>query len=433
MSLDAAPQFDDPRLAATVPTARSQAMKGSSILAIAAHVNRLTAEGRTVSNFTIGDFDPAIFPIPARLREGIKNKLDEGETRYPPAIGMPQLRASVRGHYDRHLELNYPEGSVLVGAGARPPIYSAFETLVDPGDVVVYPVPTWNVGYYIYLRGAEGIPLVTSPETGFMPTAADLLPHIERAQLILLNSPLNPTGTVIAPELLKEISEAIVAENAKRLEAGRRPLMLIYDQVYWQLVYGDYRHVTPAELVPEMARYTVMVDAISKCWAGTGLRVGWAVAPPYVIGRMKPLIGHMGAWAARAEQLATAELLDDDDAQSAYMVPFKAALRERLTVLHDGLRAMKAQGMPADCLDPQGAIYLSARFELHGKTVAGRTIEPDEDLRNLLLEEAGVAVVPFTAFGYPEGSGWVRFSVGAVDLDAVHGAVARLGKLLATV
>ena len=433
MALDTTAHFDDPRLADTVPTGRSKALKGSSILAIAAHVNRLKAEGRTVSNFTIGDFDPAIFPIPARLREGIKAKLDAGETRYPPAIGMPELRKSVRGHYERHLGLAYPEGSVQVGAGARPPIYSAFETLVDPGDVVLYPVPTWNVGYYIYLRGAEGIPVVTSPETGFMPTAEDLLPHLGRAQLILLNSPLNPTGTVIAPELLKAIGEAIVAENRQRLEDGRRPLMLIYDQVYWQLVYGEYRHVTPVELVPEMARYTILVDAISKCWAGTGLRVGWAVAPPYVIGRMKPLIGHMGAWAARAEQLATSELLEDDDAQGAYMGPFKEALRERLTVLHDGLQAMKSRGLPADCLDPQGALYLSARFELHGKTVAGRTIETDEDLRNLLLEEAGVAVVPFTAFGYPEGSGWVRFSVGAVDLDAVHGAVERLGALLAQV
>ena len=91
---------------------------------------------------------------------------------------------------------------------------------------------------------------------------------------------------------------------------------------------------------------------------------------------------------------------------------------------------MAAQGLPADCLDPQGALYLSARFELHGKTVAGRRIDSDEDLRILLLEEAGVAVVPFTAFGYPEGSGWVRFSIGAVDLDAVHGAVERLGALL---
>ena len=428
--IDVRDQFTDPRLPELVPNERAKGLKGSQILGIAAHVNRLLAEGETVSNFTIGDFDPALFPIPAALRDGIVHKLEAGETRYPPAIGMPQLRASIRAHYRRHLGLDYPEGSVQVGAGARPPIFAAFETLVEPGDVVLYPVPTWNVGYYVYLRSAEGIPVVTSPERGFMPTAADLLPHLPRAQVVLLNSPLNPAGTVIEPELLREICEAIVAENRQRLDAGRRPITLIYDQVYWQLTHGDYVHRTPVELVPEMARYTVLVDAISKSWAATGLRVGWCVAPPYVVSRMKPLVGHMGAWAARAEQLSTAELLDDDATAGAYMATFKAALHRRLAMLYQGLQQMAADGLPVDCLDPQGAIYLSARFDLHGRTVKGRTIDSDEALRSLILEEAGVAVVPFTAFGYPENSGWVRFSVGAVTEDAVASAVERLRSLL---
>jgi len=429
--LDTRPHFADPRLAERVPNERALGIRGSQILGIAAHVTRLLEEGQTVSNFTIGDFDPALFPIPTALREGIVAKLEAGETRYPPAVGMPQLRASVRAHYRRHLGLDYPEGSVQVGAGARPPIFAAFETLVEPGDVVVYPVPSWNVGYYVYLRGAEGVPMVTSPERGFMPTAADLLPHLERAQLILLNSPLNPAGTVIEPELLREMCEAIVEENRRRLDAGRRPITLVYDQVYWQLTHGDYRHTTPVEQVPEMARYTVLVDAVSKCWAATGLRVGWCVAPPYVVSRMKPLVGHMGAWAARAEQLATADLLDDDEAAGEFMTGFRAGIHRRLSMLYQGLQGMASDGLPVDSLDPQGAIYLSARFDLHGRTVRGRTIDSDEALRSLILEEAGVAVVPFTAFGYPENSGWVRFSVGAVTEEAVAQALQRLRELLA--
>lgn len=431
MPVDTREQFDDPRLAQLVPNERSLGMAGSAILGIAAHVNRLADEGRSIANFTIGDFDPAIFPIPKALEQGIVAKLQAGETRYPPAVGMPQLRSAVRAHYERHLGLSYPEGSVQVGAGARPPIYAAFESIVDAGDVVVYPVPTWNVEYYVYLRGAEGVPVVTTPETGFMPTADDLLPHLGRARVILLNSPLNPAGTVIDPELLRAIGEAIVAENARRLDEGRRPCILIYDQVYWQLTYGDYRHATPIELVPEMAKYTIMIDAISKCWAGTGLRVGWAVAPPYLTGRLKPLVGHMGAWAARAEQLATADLLDDDTTAEAYLSDFKGALQRRLGALYNGLQAMKAEGLPVDGLDPQGAIYLSARFDLHGRTVAGRLIDSDEALRIVLLEEAGVAVVPFTAFGYPEGSGWVRFSVGACTEADVEAALGRIKALLA--
>jgi aspartate aminotransferase len=430
MAIDTSPFFNDPRIAKTATTARSQGMEGSAILVIAANVTRLVGEGRAVSNFTIGDFDPAIFPIPAVLRDGIKRHLDNGETRYPPSVGMPQLRKAVAAHTSRHQGLNYADTCVLVGSGARPPIYSAFESLVDPGDIVVYPVPTWNVGYYVYLRGGVPVPVVTSPDSGFMLTAADLLPHLSTAQVVLLNSPLNPTGTVIEPELLQEICEAIVAENAVRLDAGRRPLILIYDQVYWQLTFGDSRHVTPIELVPEMAKYTVLVDAISKSWAATGLRVGWAVAPPYIISRMAPLVGHMGAWAARAEQVATADLLNDDDAQQAFMVPFKEAILARLTLLANGLKQMKAAGHPVDNIDPQGAIYLSARFALHGQTIKGRTLTTDADICNLLLEEAGVAVVPFTAFGYPEGSGWVRFSVGAVTEQDVSDAIDRLRALL---
>jgi aspartate aminotransferase len=427
--IQTATYFTDPRLADRVPNQRAKDMEGSAILAIAAHVGQLQAKGQRVTNFTIGDFDPKIFPIPRPLLEGVVAKLEAGETRYPPAVGMPQLISAIRAHTKRHQGLDYPEGTVQVGAGARPPIYATFESLLEPGDVVLYPVPSWNVGYYVFLRGGVGVPIVTSPETSFMPTAQQILPHLERAQLLLLNSPLNPTGTVIAPELLHEICEAIVAENRRRLDDGRRPLMLIYDQVYWQLTFGKYRHVTPIELVPEMAAYTILVDAISKSWSATGLRVGWSIAPPYVSSRLLTLIGHVGAWAARAEQLATADLLNDDAAQATFMEPYKEAVQKRLSGLYDGLMALRAAGLPVDAIDPQGAIYLSARFPLHGRVVRGRHVETDEDLRILLVEEAGVAVVPFTAFGYPEGSGWVRFSVGACTEADVVEAVRRLGEL----
>ncbi len=422
--------FEDERLAEQVPSTLAKGLQGSAILAIAGHVTRLRAEGHAVSNFTIGDFDPSLYAVPDALRDGITRHLAEGQTHYPPAVGVPELRAAVRSAYRERLGLDYPEGCVQVGAGARPPIYAAFRCVLDPGDVVVYPVPTWNVRYYCELNGAEGVPVVTDPERGFMPTAADLAPHLARARMVVLNSPLNPCGTVIARELLLEICEAIVAENRGRLDRGERPVILLYDQVYWQLTFEGNTHHTPVGLVPEMARYTVLVDAISKCWAATGLRVGWAVLPPYLQSRTKPLVGHMGAWAARAEQRATADLLTDDEAQSTYLDAFSGRLRSSLHRLRDGLRAMAAEGLPVRCLDAQGAIYLSARFDLIGRTVRGRRLDDDEAVRSLLLEEAGVAVVPFTAFGYPDGTGWVRFSVGSVDADAIDGALERIGALL---
>lgn len=421
---------DAERLAAATPNPLARGMEGSDILAIAAEVQAMRARGETVSNFTIGDFDPAIFPIPEALRERLKAELDAGRTNYPPAVGIDELRAAIRGFYADRLGLDYPEGTVVVGSGARPPIYAAFRTLVAPGDVCVYPVPSWNIRYYVYLTEGRGVPVVTKPENGFMPTADDLLPHLRTARLIALNSPLNPCGTVIAENLLRELCEAIVAENARRRTLDERPLILLYDQVYWQLTFGDYAHHTPVSLVPEMAPYTVLVDAISKCWAGTGLRVGWAVAPPWIRSRMAPLIGHMGAWAGRAEQHAVAAMLAEPAQVDPFMEDFKSTVQGRLRKLRDGLLSMRDEGLPVDCLDAQGAIYLSARFDLHGRTVDGITIDSDDAARALLLRRAGVAVVPFTAFGYPENTGWIRFSVGAATDEEVDTALERLRNLL---
>jgi aspartate aminotransferase len=428
MTLDMKSYFTDCEdLAETTPCAWAKGLKGSAILAIAAEVRELKAQGRDVHNFTIGDFDSSVFPIPAALSAGITAALAAGHSNYPPAIGTPELRSGVRKLYRDELGLDYPAGSVMVGSGARPPIYAAFRALVAPGDTVVYPVPSWNVNHYTYMLGGKGVELVTSPETGFMPTVEALLPHLPSARLIVLNNPLNPSGTVASDELLREVCEAIVAENARRREAGERPCILLYDQVYWQLVYGQYRHVTPMELVPEMAAYTVLVDAISKAWAATGLRVGWAVGPPWLIGRMNPVIGHVGAWAARAEQIATAKILENPELLGTFLDDFRGALEERMVTLQKGFQAMKADGLPVDALDAQGAIYLSVRFDFIGKTTAsGQVLKTDEDVRSYLLHRAGVAVVPFTAFGYPAGSSWMRLSVGSVTMDAVRQSLVSL-------
>jgi aspartate aminotransferase len=416
----------------TTPNDFAKGLEGSAILTIAAHVRRLQADGNTISNFTIGDFKPGVFGVPDVLREQIKHELDAGKTNYPPAVGVPELRQAVRAFYADRLGLDYPEGCVQVGSGARPPIYAAFRTILEPGDKLVFPVPTWNIRYYAYLNGAVPTPVETRPENGFMPTADDLRPHVADARMIVLNSPLNPCGTVIAEHLLREICEAIVAENRRREAIGDRPLILLYDQVYWQITFGDYAHHTPVGLVPEMAPYTIFIDAISKCWAATGLRVGWAVCPPWIRDKMKPLVGHMGAWAARPEQHATAAILAEPDRITPYNDSFQADVERRLNMLADGIQAMKAAGLPCDCLPAQGAIYLSARFHLHGHTINGTTIASDEDARIAILEQAGVAVVPFTAFGYRENTGWVRFSVGAVTDADVALALQRIEALLSS-
>jgi aspartate aminotransferase len=175
-------------------------------------------------------------------------------------------------------------------------------------------------------------------------------------------------------------------------------------------------------LVPESAPYVIFVDGISKAFAATGLRVGWGVGPPAVISAIRDFLGHVGAWAPRAEQVATAELLRDPAAVDAYGREFRAQLEARLDRLHQGFSAMHAAGLPVRDISPQGAIYLSVQFDLIGK----RGFRTNDEVRSYLLREAGFAMVPFQAFGLEGETGWFRLSVGAVSLRDIDEALPRV-------
>lgn len=392
--------------------------RGSEILRIAAEIRARASAGQTICNLTIGDFDPSQFAIPAELREGVVRALAAGRTNYPAPDGVPALREAVARFYARELRLDYPTDGVVIASGARPLIYALFRCVLDPGDVALYAVPSWNNNHYVQWTGARALELSVGRQSNFFPLPEDLDPHLGRVRLIALNSPLNPTGTVIAPDMLTAICERVVSENHRRQREGRKGLWLAFDQVYWQLTFGTNRHATPVELVPEVAPYTVLLDAASKSYAATGLRIGWALMPPPLAQRMANLIGHMGAWAPHAEQVAMAELLDDEAATTRYRDDLRAKVRRRLDLLADGFRAMRTDGFPVEVVDPQGALYLSVRVAEPGVS--------NERMRQRLLEDAGVAVVPFQAFGQREDSGWFRLSVGAVSVADIEAAFPRL-------
>jgi len=404
---------------------------GSEILRIAADVRARVADGATVCNLTVGDFAPAEFRAPDLLIEETVNALRAGETNYPPSDGVLPLRQAVVAFYQHWLGLSYTVDSVLVTGGSRPGIYSTYQAVVDPGDTVVYPVPSWNNNHYVHLLGARGVPVVCTAEDDFLPSRAALEDAVRGARLLVLNSPLNPSGTAFSAERLTGICDLVLEENARR-PAGERPLFVMYDQVYWMLTFGGTEHVNPVSLRPAMAEYTVFVDGISKSFAATGMRVGWTVGPPDVTRRMASILGHVGAWAPRPEQVATARLLADTDAITAYHATMHAAVQARLDALHDGLCGMERRGLPVRAVKPMGAIYLSVRFALHGAvTPAGRTLDTNDDIRQHLLDEAGVAIVTFQAFGLLEESGWFRLSVGAVSLAEIAPALQRLEQALA--
>jgi aspartate aminotransferase len=404
---------------------------GSEILKIAAEIRALKAGGGTVCDLTVGDFSPRQFAIPARLAERIREALARGETNYPPSNGLPELRQAVSAFYRRELRLDYPVESVLIASGSRPAIYAMYRAVCDAGDRVVYPVPSWNNNHYAFLVGATGVAVACGPDDRFLPRPEALLPHLRQARLLALNSPLNPTGGVLSADALRAIGEAVIEENASRKRRGERPLYVLYDQVYWTLCFGDAQHTTPPELLPELAPYSMLVDGISKAFAATGLRLGWAVGPPDLITRMATLLGHVGAWAPRAEQAATAAFLDEPEAVQEYRAGFTRGVEARLSRLHRGLQELKAQGSPVESLPPAGAIYLAASVQAFGRrTPAGAELKNSEDIRSYLLSAAGVGVVPFQAFGMPEDNGWFRLSVGAVGEAEIDAMLPRLAGAL---
>lgn len=402
---------------------------GSEILKIAGEVRALKAKGATVCNLTVGDFDPSCFPIPSELMEGTRKALAEGHTNYPPSDGVLPLREAVVAFYKRELGLEYPVESVLITGGARPLLYGSYRTLVDTGESVIYTVPSWNNNHYAYLSGAKAVEIPVTAEANFFPTLEQLKPHLGTARMLVINSPLNPTGTAISREALKAITEAVMEENRRRRAEGRRVLFFVYDQVYWTLTFGATEHLTPVQLVPESAPYVIFIDALSKAFCATGMRVGWGVMPPAVRDRMSDILGHVGAWAPKAEQMATAALLLDPSTIQRFQKHLRAELRLRLDALFEGFEALRKAGLPVEAVSPQGAIYLSVRFNAFGKTIRGRKIERNEDIRQLLLQEAGLAIVPFQAFGLKEESGWFRISVGACTLADIEGMFPRLKEL----
>ncbi|MDG1475575.1 MAG: aminotransferase class I/II-fold pyridoxal phosphate-dependent enzyme [Vicingaceae bacterium] len=385
---------------------------GSEIIKLAGEVKEKIKQGEKIYNMTIGDFNPEIFPIPTELKNEIVSAYQNNETNYPAANGILELRESVSRYLHTREGLEYDADQILISGGARPLIYATYQTILDPEDTVLFPVPSWNNNHYCHLTGAKQIMIEATAENNFMPTAADLKPYMSEANLIALCSPLNPTGTVFTESGLEEICNLVLEENKKR-GSSRKPVYLMFDQIYWSLTHGETRHFDPVSINPDMKNYTIYIDGISKAFAATGVRVGWAFGPEKLIMKMKAILSHIGAWSPKAEQVATAKYLDNDDATDEYLFSFKNDISKRLTAFHKGFSQLKEEGFIVESIPPQAAIYLTVKFDLTGKTTAeGKLLETTADVTQYLLDEASLAIVPFYAFGASKKSPWYRLSVG---------------------
>lgn len=404
---------------------------GSEIIKLNGEINQLKSKGIQVYNLTIGDFDSNIFPIPDLLKEEIVKSYKNNETNYPPADGILPLRQQVIHLLKRKLGLEYNDQEILIAGGARPVIYAIYQTIVNPGEKVIFTVPSWNNNHYTYLARAEAIQINTLPENNFMPLAKDIEPFIKEASLLALCSPQNPTGTVFSKEQLEQIVHLVLSENERRKKEGIKPLFVMYDQVYWELVYEPFQHFNPVNIHPAMRDYTIFVDGISKSLSATGVRVGWAFGPKDIISKMKAILTHIGAWAPKAEQVATAHFMSNTAAYDTFVDHQKSELFTRLKLFYTGIKHLHQLHLPIDVIEPQAALYLTVRLNLlHRKTRDGRYFSDSEDILNYLLNDGNIALVPFYAFGSDKNSDWFRLSVGTCKKEDIPEILSRFHKIL---
>ncbi|MGQ0737565.1 MAG: pyridoxal phosphate-dependent aminotransferase [Bacteroidota bacterium] len=408
----------------------SETLIGSEIVKLGGEIRDKIRQGERIYNFTVGDFDPSIFPIPKELEDAIVEAYRKHFTNYPAAEGNLDLREALHSFIKDEEGLDYGTGEILVASGGRPLIYAVFRAVCDKGDKVIYAVPSWNNNHYTHFVGGEHIVIEAKAENNFMPTADDIRPHIKEATLISLCSPQNPTGTTFRKEELEAICDLVIEENKRRGNSEKK-LYVMYDQMYWHLTYGDIQHYNPVSLRPAMRDYTVYIDAISKVFAATGVRVGWCMGPATVINKMKAILTHIGAWAPMAEQKAVAWYLGHRDAIKKYLSGFKAEIEERLRHIYDGFMQLKAEGLAVDAIAPEAAIYLTIKVDLTGKkTVDGKLLGDQGAVTAYILNAAGLAVVPFYAFGTDRSSAWYRLSVGTCKKEEIEEMIGKLRSAL---
>jgi aspartate aminotransferase len=408
----------------------SETLIGSEIVKLGADIKAKMMQGNKIYNFTIGDFDSAIFPIPKEFENEIVNAYRKFNTTYPPADGILELRNAVAEFIDKRQGLHFENNEILIAAGGRPLIYTAYRAIVDKGEKVIYAVPSWNNNHYVHFTEGEHVVIESKKENNFMPAADQIKPHLNGASLLALCSPLNPTGTTFTKEELEAICDMVIEENEQRGDDEKK-LYLLYDQIYWTLTYGQTVHYNPISLRPAMKQYTIFIDGISKAFAATGVRVGWALGPADLINKMKAINSHLGAWAPMAEQKATAEYLLQTTAVDNYFTHFKSEISERLQRIYEGFQLLKKEGFPVDAIAPQAAIYLTIQIDLAGKTTMdGKQLKDQTEVTVYLLEEAKLAIVPFTAFGASANSTWYRLSVGTCKKEEIDEMLSKLKEAL---
>ena len=388
---------------------KAQNISPSITLAISAKAKQMKEEGIDVISFGVGEPD---FDTPANIKNAAIEAIKQGHTKYTPASGLPQLKKAICAKLKSDNNLDYNPENIIVSNGAKHSLYNIFQAICDPEDEVIIPVPYW-VSYPEMVKMADANPVIVncSEENEFKVTRGDLLDAItSKTKAIILNSPSNPTGSIYTKTELEEIAQIAVDHN----------IAVITDEVYEKLVYDGEKHISIASLNEKIKDLTITVNAMSKCYAMTGWRIGYTASHVTVAKAMNSMQSHATSNPNSIAQHASIEGLTGDQSSVEEM---RLAFDERRKYMVR--RVNEINGL--SCIEPKGAFYIMMNIkQLIGTTIKGIAINGSMDFSELLLEHANVAVVPGVAFGVDE---FVRLSY-ANSLENIEEALNRIDNLL---
>jgi len=392
-------------------SARVDAIAESATLAVDAKAKAKAAAGEDVVGFGAGEPD---FPTPASIvAAAVAACALPRYHHYTPTGGLPDLREGVAAKTHRDSGLSVTASQVLITNGAKQAVYEAFATLLDPGDEVLLPAPYWTT-YPEAIRLAGGVPVdvVSTEDQGYRVAVAQLeAARTERTKALLWCSPSNPTGAVASPQEVEAVGRWAVEHG----------IWVVADEIYEHLTYGDAQHISMPVAVPELADTCIVVNGVAKTYAMTGWRVGWLIGPLDVVKAATNLQSHTTSNVGNVSQAAALAAVSGD---LSAVISMRAAFDRRRQTMVRMLREIPG----ITCPEPQGAFYCYPCVKgVLGRPLRGRTPASSAELAELVLDEAGVAVVPGEAFGTP---GYLRLSYALADETLVKG-VSRLGDLLA--
>ncbi len=359
-------------------------VKPSATIAVTQKARDLKAKGRDIISLSVGEPD---FDTPENIKQAAIEAIRRGETKYPPVLGIPPLREAIAAKFKRENGLDYKASDTIVGTGGKQILYNAFLTTLNKGDEVIIPAPYW-VSYpdMVLINSGEPVFVPTTIENAFKLRPEDLERAITpRTKWVVLNSPSNPSGAAYTRDELKALTEVLM----------RHPhVWVLTDDMYEHLVYGDFVFTTPAQIEPELYARTLTMNGVSKAYAMTGWRIGYAAGPAPLIKAMDMVQGQQTSGACTIAQWAAVEALNGPQ---DFIPRCRKAFEER----RDLVVSMLGQAQHLKCPKPEGAFYVyPSCAEAIGRTApSGKRIANDEDFVSELLDVEGVAAVHGSAFG----------------------------------